>query len=314
MSLWQKAMITLARNSTITNFMHHNAATSRLAKSFVGGKTATDAVSTAKSLKLQNRDISAFYLGEYVDSEEAVAEGMAQLENVISALAAGGLQLHVSVDPTQIGSMQSIELLHANAEKLCQGLQNADSPFRKVLMIDMEDSSVTGLTLELYEAMRAMGYPVAITLQAYLHRSAADLKAMVGHGAMVRLVKGAFAEPASLAATSKQDIDQRYMQAIETMFSPKAKETGFYPVVASHDKKMVDYTNAQAEKNGWKRDEYEFEMLYGVREGLQRELAGQGYRMRAYLPFGESWFPYAIRRVGENPANTLFVLRAMVGG
>ena len=313
-SIWQKSMIALARNGAITRFMHRNAATSRLAGSFVGGKTPAQAAKTAKRMKTEGINISAFYLGEYVDDEATVAQGVTQLMQVMQELAKDNLQLHVSVDPTQIGSVQSLELLHTNAQELATALQRSSSGQRKVLMIDMEDSGVTQLTLDLYHSLSGKGFPVAVTLQAYLHRSKKDLDRLVEQGAMVRLVKGAFAEPASLAATQKDAIDLRFRQAMATLFSPRAKQTGCYPVIASHDKAMIDHAIHLAEKNGWRKNEYEFEMLYGVRDALQRQLAGQGYTMRAYLPFGESWFPYAIRRVGENPANTVFVLRAMLGG
>ena len=131
---------------------------------------------------------------------------------------------------------------------------------------------------------------------------------------MVRLVKGAFAEPAAIAATGKADVNERYRQGLDMLFAPQARLAGVYPVVASHDKAMIEHALGLAKAYGWHPHEYEFEFLYGVRPEWQRKLAAQGHQVRAYLPFGKSWFPYAIRRVGESPANAVLVLRAMLGG
>ena len=181
-------------------------------------------------------------------------------------------------------------------------------------MLDMEDSSVVQSTLDLYFHLRRSGLPAAVTVQSYLHRTESDLAALVADGAMVRLVKGAFAEPASQAVTRREDRDEAYRKAMITLFSPQARANGVYPVLGTHDHRMVAFACHVARENGWRNDEWEVEMLLGVRSAYQRELADDGVAVRLYLPFGTEWFPYSIRRVGENPANLGFVLRSIVGG
>ncbi len=174
-------------------------------------------------------------------------------------------------------------------------------------MIDMEDAGVTDATLNLYRTLRAEQLPVAVTIQAYLHRTRTDLDGLVQAGAWVRLVKGAFAEPSGVAVRSVPDRDSRYRQAAALLLSRTARESGVYPAFATHDHRLIEEIITQAEAHDWPRDAYEFELLYGVRPELQRDLARRGHRVRAYLPFGTDWFPYAIRRVGESPRNLRFV-------
>jgi proline dehydrogenase len=153
--------------------------------------------------------------------------------------------------------------------------------------------------------------PVAITVQAYLHRSPQDLARLVENGAMVRLVKGAFAEKKERSWTSKAAICRAYLRAAAQLLSATAREHGVYPVFATHDHTLIRAITTTIRAQGWSAGSYEFEMLYGVRPALQDELVEEGHTVRLYLPFGTEWWPYAARRIGENPANILFVARAL---
>jgi proline dehydrogenase len=178
-------------------------------------------------------------------------------------------------------------------------------------MLDMEDRSVTEFTLQLHDRLRSEGLPVAVTVQSYLHRAGDDIARLAEGGAFVRLVKGAFAEPPRVAVRSQTQIDSRFRQAVATLFSPASLAAGTYPSFATHDDVIIEEIIHTAGEIGWANDQYEFEMLYGVRPELQTELVRRGFKVRLYVPFGHDWFPYAIRRVGESPRNLRFAIGAV---
>jgi proline dehydrogenase len=313
MKLWQSLMIALARNRRLTEFMHRNAAASALARHFVGGRDLAAAIATARELQQRGVGVSLFYLGEYVADPALVRETVAQKIAAIEALATAGLDVHVSVDPTQIGYSIDADLGRRNGLAIGQALARVAAgrnSGRHFLMLDMEDCTLVTPTLRLREELAATGVPVAQTLQAYLRRTAADLKPIIAAGGAARLVKGAFADMTERAFPSRAAIDANYLALVDRMLSDEARKTGFYPIFGTHDERLALRILALAETRGWPRDSFEFEMLYGVRPRLQALLA-DGARLRLYLPFGEAWFPYAIRRVGESPRNIRLILRAL---
>jgi len=314
MRLWQKAMIGLARSEKVAVWMQGASCMRRFSRMFVGGGDAEAAVGRAMELQAGGMTASLFYLGEYVRDPGLIRRNAAELEAMAPKLADAGLDLHLSVDPTQLGAMLSWDVCRENVTALARTVAGLNAPGRSVVMLDMEDSSVTEQTLALYHELRARGLPVAVTVQSSLHRSREDLERLVEAGAMVRLVKGAFAEGPEVAATGRADRDQSYRDGLKQLFSPRAQERGVYPVLGTHDHRMVAHGVALAARHGWQPDQWEVEMLLGVRPAYQRELVNQGHAVRLYLPFGESWFPYAIRRVGERPANAWFVLRSLIDG
>lgn len=310
MGLWQKAMISLAFNESLTNLVQSSSIMNRFAGQFVGGKEAEDGLECAKEIKQWGANASLFYLGEYVEDEAKINVTMEQLQKLPPMLASAGLDNHISFDPTQAGAMSSWDWCRDNAFTLAQAIKASGGPGRNALMVDMEDSSRTQQTLDLYWSLRENDLPAAITVQAYLYRSLDDLAKLVRGGAMVRWVKGALAEPASVAYTSPKDRDNEYRKGIVSLFSHESREAGVYPVLGTHDHRMIDFARYVANENGWKNTEWEVEMLLGVRTNYQRELIEQGVSLRCYLPFGKDWFPYSIRRIGETPQNLKFVLRS----
>ncbi|WP_027182932.1 proline dehydrogenase family protein [Desulfovibrio inopinatus] len=313
MRLWQNAMIGLARNTSVTMFMHSSRFMCRFANQFVAGHDAKAALERSRELFSRGIRSSLFFLGEYVEDETRIEETVSSLMELVPALSTAGLDVHVSVDPTQIGAMLSWNRCYDNALRLAQTIADHAGPGVNILMIDMEDASVTQSTLDLYHALFSAGLPVAITLQAYLHRSPSDIAQLVEQGAMVRLVKGAFAESADLAVSGRTARDAAYRASLDMLFSETARQHGVRPVVGSHDHTMIDYACSLAEQQGWRPDEWEVEMLLGVRPDYQRHLVERGVQVRVYMPYGSSWWPYSIRRIGETPRNLGFVARALLG-
>ncbi len=312
--LWQKIMIGLATNPRAKQWMQESRKISNLATRFVGGQSVQEAAARAGQLLQKSRRSSLFYLGEYVREQKEIEKTLNELEAIIKQLAQGNLDIHISVDPTQIGLMNSEADFRDNAGRLAQLIKEhsaGDDKRCDFLMIDMEDSSVTQTTLDLYHLLHSQGLPCGVTLQAYLHRTAEDLEKIVAGGGKVRLVKGAFAEPRAVAHTRREEIDAAYFALAQKMLSREAKEASFYPVFGTHDEEMIGKIISLGDANGWQRDEYEFEFLLGVRETLQDKLVAQGCRLRLYVPFGTEWWAYSLRRVGENPRNGIFLLRSL---
>jgi len=314
MRLWQQSMIYLARSASMTSFMQDRASLSVLANRFVGGRSVFEASEKIEILRAQGAAVSLFFLGEYVEDPAVIDQAVSELKAMAAILAGNGTDIHMSVDPTQIGYTIAQDLLCSNARDLARtvkALRQTPSP-RDILMLDMEDSSSTDATLALYSDLKGDALPVAITLQAYLFRTEEDLTTIMQQGSTVRLVKGAFAEKREIAFTRQDDIDRNYLDLSEIMLSEKAREGGFYPVFATHDDRMIEAIIKIAGTNGWSPSQYEFELLYGVRRALQQSLIRRGEQVRLYVPFGKEWWPYAIRRVGETPRNARFLLRSIL--
>lgn len=313
MTLWQASMIRLARSSRVTALAQRPGRLAGLATRFVGGADSEAALGTVRRLRAEGITASLYYLGEYVDDPVLVALTVRRLCQAVDALRADGMDVHVSVDPTQLGLLAGAEVCQANVGELAAAV----GQFRAghdTLMLDMEDAATTEVTLQVHDLLRARGLAAAVTVQAYLHRSATDLDRLASAGGWVRWVKGAFAEPATMAARRAAAIDDRYRRGIEVLLAPAARQAGCYASFATHDERMIEEIITTARQVGCGRHEFEFEMLYGVRPQVQRDLASRGYRVRVYVPFGTDWFPYAIRRVGESRRNLRFAVRALAGG
>ena len=190
-------------------------------------------------------------------------------------------------------NIESIARLVASLPKSVDGVH--------CVMLDMEDFSINEKTIALHDELHQKGLPIALTLQAYLHKTYEDMRKKIHQGAKVRLVKGAFAANPELAIQGQREIKANYRRLIDLMLAKEARSTGFYPIFATHDHSLHEYAIERARANGWLPGSYEFEMLYGARNNVAEHLASQGERIRLYLPFGKDWWPYAIRRIGENP-------------
>jgi proline dehydrogenase len=201
---------------------------------------------------------------------------------------------------TQFGIDLSMEQCRANVAQLVERANELSSFVR----IDMESSEYTDRTLQLVEDLHAEYGCVGTVIQAYLRRSRADIERLSGRGIRVRLCKGAYLEPAGVAFPDKADVDRNYVELMKLLL-----DQGHYPAIATHDEKVIEQTKAYAAKRQIAADRFEFQMLYGIRRDLQRKLVAQGYRLRLYVPFGNAWYPYFMRRLAERPANVFFIAR-----
>jgi proline dehydrogenase len=315
--LWQRTMIALARSARVKDFMQRDSKMKKLAERFVAGPDADSALACAHRL-LKDKSIHAsfFYLGEYVDLQELVAENVAQKLGLAAKLENEALDVHISVDPTQIGLQTEPEQVGLHALSIGRAITEAAAGKTGLhcLMLDMEDSSVVDFTLALHDELRRLELPAAVTVQAYLRRSESDLKRLIANGAKVRLVKGAFVGTSDVAFTTEAAIKANYRKLVRLMLSPEAREAGFYPIIATHDDRIQAEAMTLARHNGWPQGDYEFEMLLGVRSDVAENLVRQGERVRLYVPFGRDWWPYAVRRIGEKPANGLLLARSVFSG
>lgn len=319
MSIFQRTTIALARSPAMGRAMRAVAARTSLAQRFVGGADVDTAVRTALRLRdAHGIRASLFYLGEYVADPAAIEHNVSQAINACGALGAAGLDVHVSVDPTAIGYMASDALGEANARRIGQALRQAAGQDtgqaaragQHWMVLDMEDAGIRERTCVLHRSLLEAGLPAGLTLQARRRRTPEDLAWAIRQHTSLRLVKGAFPERA-LDHAGRDRIDHAYLDAAAIMLSREAREAGFYPVFGTHDDRLAGAIMALARERGWSPDAFEFEMLYGVRPDWQLALRGLGYNVRVYLPFGGDWWPYAIRRVGENPGNAWLLARSL---
>lgn len=310
-ALWQRACIALARSERLRDCIQASRMLTALSARFVSGADVAAALAAVERLRQAGRGVSLFYLGEYVADPGVLARNVRELEALIGQADLRLHELHVSVDPSAIGYAVSDELGQANALALGRALRDANVSGRKALMLDMEDHSYVECTLALHDRLRSEGVPAAVTLQAYLHRSADDACRLASSGAYVRLVKGAFAGQRPWAHTRRADIDAAYLRLAETLLAPAALAAGTRPSFATHDDRLIGAIADRLRERSVSHQACEFEMLLGVREPLQARLVGEGHPVRVYLPYGTDWWPYTVRRIGENPANVRFVFSAL---
>jgi proline dehydrogenase len=275
------------------------------ARRFIAGETVSEAIDAAREVEAAGMLQTLDYLGESVASVAEADQATRDYLRVVEAIAAAGIGRNVSLKLTQLGLVVDRATCVDNLRRIL----DAGAAHQFFVRIDMENSPVTAITLDVFETMWQQGYRnVGVVLQSYLKRSLDDARRMNALGARVRLVKGAYKEPKTVALQSRAEVDGSFVQIMELLLTG-----GTYPAIATHDPAMIDATRAFAAARGIGADQFEFQMLYGIRRDLQSELTAAAYRMRIYIPFGREWFPYFMRRLGERPANVGFVLRSVLG-
>ncbi|HEX3880842.1 MAG TPA: proline dehydrogenase family protein [Bryobacteraceae bacterium] len=294
-------LLFLSRQKQLRKWMETSSTARRLATRFVAGETLEQALNVARGLNSEGISVTLDHLGESVTSMAEAAEARDVYLKTLDAIHAGGIDGNVSLKLTQFGLDLSESGCAANVERLVARAAEIGNFVR----IDMESSDYTDRTLALVRDLFSR-YPGATgpVIQAYLYRSKADIEDMCVRGIRVRLCKGAYLEPATVAFPKKADVDANYVEVLKALL-----ERGTYPALATHDEKMIEAAKKYVTERKIPRERFEFQMLYGIRRDLQRKLIADGYRLRLYVPFGAAWYPYYMRRMAERPANVLFILR-----
>lgn len=293
-------LIFLSRRKLLRRWMETSSLAQRFSRRFVAGSELEQALAVIRDLKADGITATLDVLGESVSSlPEAAAARDAYLRTQ-SALHQSGFENNASLKLTQFGLDLSAADCLANVGQLVEQASRQNGFVR----VDMESSEYVDKTLELVYDLHARYQAVGTVIQAYLFRSKADIEHLNARRIRVRLCKGAYLEPAGVAFPQKSDVDQNYIELMKLLL-----DQGTYPAIATHDEKMLAATKAYAAERKIPRDAFEFQMLYGIRRDLQRQLVQEGYRVRVYVPFGRAWYPYYMRRLAERPANILFILR-----
>jgi proline dehydrogenase len=271
---------------------------------FVAGETIDSCVAVLRKLNDAGLYANTTLLGEAIPDAEGAAAVTAEYETIIERLVAERLKANVALKLTHLGLSFDEELAYANVERL---VARADA-LGTFLRIDMEQSNYVEVTLRIYERLRDAGHDaVGTVLQSYLYRTLDDLERLLPSSPNLRIVKGAYLEPDSIAYPEKADVDRKYIELVE-----RGLHGGAYIAVATHDEAIIRRVQAFAAREEIPRDRFEFQMLYGVRPGLQRSIAAEGYKVLVATPFGPDWYPYLMRRLAERPANLGFFLKNLV--
>lgn len=275
-----------------------------MSKRFVPGETVEELAEAMVDANEKGLAVTANYLGESERSERTARAAADTYLKVFDRVVADGIRGNVSLKFTQLGQAISAEFLAENLGRLLERARAHELFIR----FDMESSEYTQHTLDAFEKLWDEGWrEIGVVLQSYLMRSEGDVARMNQLGARVRLCKGAYSEAASVAFQERADVDMAYVRLMEMLLTD-----GNYPAIATHDERMIDATVRFAEKESISSERFEFQMLYGVRRDLQAQLLDQGYNVRVYIPFGESWYPYLMRRLAERPANMLFMAGSVI--
>ncbi len=293
-------LLFLSRQKHLRKWVETSALVQGLSSRFVAGETLDDALRVGRQINSEGITLTLDHLGESVTSLDEASQARDVYLHTLSAIHENRICGNVSLKLTQFGLDFSTRQCSANVEQLVQ----CAAALGNFVRVDMESSEYTDRTLELVEELHGRYRSVGTVIQAYLYRSRADVERLCAAGIRVRLCKGAYLEPASVAFPHKAEVDRNYVELMKLLL-----DRGEYPAIATHDEKIIDATKAYAGQQGIGTDRFEFQMLYGIRRDLQRRLVAEGYRLRLYVPFGKAWYPYLMRRLAERPANVFFLAR-----
>lgn len=299
-------ILAAAANDAIRDLVATAPLSRDVVRRFVAGESAADAVAATRRLVTDGLHVTLDHLGEDTTDEAAAEDTVRAYLTVLDALATAGLtgQAEVSVKLSAVGQKLGTDLALANARRICTAAQRAGT----TVTLDMEDHTTTDSTLAVLDDLRRDFPQTGAVLQAYLRRTEDDCRRLAGSGSRVRLCKGAYAEPESVAYQAMADVDRSYVRCANVLLAGDG-----YPMFATHDPLLVRVLEDRVRWHDRKPGGYEFQMLYGVRPDEQRRLAGAGETVRVYVPYGVQWYGYLMRRLAERPANLAFFARALVG-
>jgi proline dehydrogenase len=292
-------LVYLAQNDAMRNFVIHNRATRAVSHRFVAGEVVDDAIEATRALNKVKMQVSLDHLGENVsDAKEAISAAQDYIA-ILDRITEAGVDANISVKLTALGLDISQKLCEEN---VCRILEHAQQ-FPIFVRIDMEGSAYTEQTVDITLRMHKQFEYVGTVIQSCMYSSKKHVEQLNAQGVRVRLVKGAYREPKTVAFQQKSEVDHYYIRLMTMLL-----QRGNYPAIATQDEAIINATCKFARDNGISKSAFEFQMLYGIRRDLQEKLVSQGYNMRIYVPYGSQWYPYLMRRMAERPANLLFIL------
>lgn len=308
--MFRHAFLYLSEQPALKDFALRFKFAEEMAHRFVAGETLDEALYIVQELNERGLQVTLDHLGEHVASRQDAEWTTETYLDIFDAINRADVDANVSLKLTHLGLDLGDEVAYTNLRRI---VEHAGKHGNSV-EVDMEGSDYTERTLDIYLGLRDAGYDnVGSVVQAYLYRTEADVERLIEYGSKIRLCKGAYDELATIALPDKDDVDRNYVHLTQMLFSPEAHERGVVPAIATHDDRMIVAAQEAARQNGWAPQEYEVQMLYGVRRQLQQSLVDEGYRVRVYVPYGTEWYPYFMRRMAERPANVMFVARALIG-
>ena len=296
-------LLKLSESKRLAHWVTSNSQTRRMSHRFVAGETLDEALAAARACNATGMLASLDYLGENVSTVADAQRARDTYLEIFERIAEKKLNANVSCKLTQLGLDLSVEF----CEGLVASVVERAAGYDNFLRVDMEGSPYTQRTIELVKRVRSRNPAVGAVIQAYLYRSERDVQDLLGLGCRIRLCKGAYKEPPEVAFVKKKEVDANFVKLMQMLLV-----SGFYHGIATHDPKMITATIRFAAERKISKDDFEFQMLYGIRTDLQQRLVRDGYRLRIYIPFGRDWFPYFMRRLAERPANVAFFLRNLL--
>jgi len=296
----RSTLLKLSESKGLAHWVTTNGKTRRMSHRFVAGEMLDEGIQAARECNDAGMMVTLDCLGENVSTPADAQKVRDTYLGMFDRIAQEKLHANVSCKLTQLGLDISVEF----CEGLVLSIAERAAAYESFLRIDMESSIYTQRTVELVKRVRAQTPCVGTVIQAYLYRSESDIHDLLSYGCRIRLCKGAYKEPMEVAFPRKHDVDANYAKLMRVLLS-----SGFYHAIATHDPHMIAETIRWAAEKKISKDDFEFQMLYGVRTDLQRKLVRDGYRVRIYVPYGQEWFPYFMRRLAERPANLSFFVR-----
>src|SRR5829696_1739596 len=303
----KNALLWLSQREGLKDFATRFGLFKKLTTRFVAGETIDEVIPFIRQLNSENCTASFDHLNESVGNAAEAEQEVTEYLNILAKIDEQRIRSNVSIKLTQFGLGIDPALAYSNARRIVEDAHRRGNFVR----VDMEGSDATQATIDIFKRLRAeFGLnDVGIVLQSYLYRTYADAEELVKLPARIRICKGAYNEPPEVAFPEKKDVDANYVKVMQLLLG-----SGTYHGIATHDPKMIDATIDFAKREGIGKEKYEFQMLYGVRRDLQRQLARDGFNLRIYVPYGKHWYPYFMRRLAERPANIWFVMKNLAKG
>jgi proline dehydrogenase len=293
----------LSTKKRVTNAIARRGMRYGFARRFIAGETLEEAITMSRELNRLGRRITLNHLGENVTTPEGSRQVKDGYIEMVKELERAQIDGNISIKLTQLG----LDLGRDFCQQLTEEIVSTAQSMGQTIEIDMESSAYTDVTLDIFELVRRKYGNVALAIQSYLYRSEKDIERLAPLEPKIRLVKGAYLEPANVAFQKKSQVDANYRKLLD-----KLLDGSYLPAVATHDPDLLDYAREGLRTRGLPKERYEFQMIYGVRRDLQQQLIAAGHPLRIYVPYGTEWCPYFMRRLSERPANCWFVLRNLV--